>query len=239
MNICKDCNAYDSCAWANPVVEEDCRACSLYQPKEAVPALEEVIGGGGTMSRQYRGLKIPDGLNKYSARELSLTDARCVAAGTQLDCDASFCPGINCADCICVREHRKELKELLKMWNEEEIPIKPGMVVKYEREKWCLVYKIGSDNIRGWVVSDNTAESGSKLCELGNYVSVPLSSIDKAYKFRADTMPHGEAVYSLTGNYTGWRRFWRDVELPVLELTVKDIEKKYGRKVKIIGEKND
>ena len=123
------------------------------------------------------------------------------------------------------------------MWKDEDNPIKPGMVVKYGSNAWCLVYRVESDNIRGWVVGANTTEAGSKLCELGNYVSVPLSSIDKAYKFAAATMPHGAAIYRLTGNYTGWRQYWSDVDLPVLELTVKDIEEKYGRKVKIVKEK--
>ena len=188
------------------------------------------------MITQYRGCNIPSGLTKDNAHILEVDSACCATAGKLNVVAQEFCTGIRCAECICYSAHRKELKELLKMWKEEDNPIKPGMVVKYGKDAWCLVYKVEADRILGWIVGDNTTEAGSKLCELGNYVTVPLSGVVKVYEFKADTMPHGEAIYSLVGNYTGWRRFWRDVELPVLELTVKDIEKKYGRKVKIVRE---
>ena len=183
------------------------------------------------MNNQYKGLDIPVGLNKGNLHELDTEHASCAAMYIRPDEASRFCPGILCANCICDGSHRTELRELVGIWNKEDKGVKPGMVVEYGNGCWCLVWSTDSFGVRGW--SLHVEED--KLPKLSSVVRVPYEDISGVYKVKdTEGIPSGYRISSLV---YGFGSAWEEIGAPVLEVTVKDIEKKYGCKVKIVGEK--
>lgn len=208
--------------------------------KKAWDIHKEMLWAKAGWHKSYRGLTVPPGLCKSNADEIDLNQPNCTAYPNI----HTECKGIQCDGCICCGTHKKQMEELLKMWKEGDNPIKPGMVVQTKDNDYCLVERVSEECVRGWSVWHNVTDRGRSLCELRDYRCFMNESIRAVYKLKndriinAECMPNGDSIRRLTSRSEQWERLWEKVDPPVLELTVKDIEEKYGRKVKIVGEQN-
>lgn len=186
------------------------------------------------MSDWYKGLRIPRGLNGDNIQKLELENDQCAVLGTPMGRDDAFCSGIFCDNCICNRAHRTELREFVRMCNKGNGVLRPGMVVRFDTKCWCLVWSVDAEEVRGLRIY---AEP-EKLPKFGSVVNIPYEHIEKGYKLKSAGeygIPSGQHINVLL---LGNGAYWEESYSPVLELTIEDVEKKFGRKVKIVGEKD-
>ena len=184
------------------------------------------------MANLYKGLDVPRGLNIDNLDELDLESAKCAAANMMMDGCSNFCAGIFCHTCICGTTHRSALREFV---DKEKKGVKPGMVVRFDTKRWCLVWSVDAEGVHGLRIY---AEP-EKLPKFGSVANIPYANIEKGYKLKSAgeyEIPSGQHINELL---LGDGKYWEESYSPVLELTMDDIEKKYGRKVKIVGEKSD
>jgi hypothetical protein len=214
----------------------DC-ICDIDHKKE----LAELIEMWEKEFEEFEGLKIPDG--KEFSGEVSYKEDCALGCTKSSDYEEAGCVGsgitkIDCQDCLYYKENEKILKKYL-LQRSTESNIKPSMVVRCENGRYVLVFTVDEDCIHGWYVHANTSAIGRKMCELGEYVRVPKEYIKTVYNLKSPrTMPDGMDIYMLAEGNEVQSTFWEEVDPPVLELTVEDVEKKFGRKVKIVGGKD-
>lgn len=188
----------------------------------------------------FEGLTIPNGIERVQRcdynEECALGCTSC-ADYEKAGCVGSGITKIDCTDCLCYADNKEFLEKYL-----QQKTIKSGMVVQTKDNDYCLVERVSDEGIYGWSVWHNVTDQGRSLCELRDYRYFMRESIRAVYKLKsggstnAVWRPSGDSIRRLTSRSDHWERLWEEIDPPVLELTVKDIEEKYGRKVKIVGE---
>lgn len=150
------------------------------------------------------------------------------------------CSSINCPSCICSRMHRDLLKEYLskaekESSTEEQIKavLKPGMILRTRAGAFFLW--IGGVREEAYLLEHVNGCVALKDCETlrGRY-----DSVDAVYAHHSSTTP-ALAAFSLVALMQGiydpyTRRVWKRPE-PVKEMTVDEISKALGYKVKVVG----
>ena len=179
------------------------------------------------MSTMFRGLHVPPGLTKEDVRKINMHH---VCAAYSVDGIKCFSAGIPCDKCICWAENGEDLKKLLEMWEKEDMDNKMpelqfGDVVKYDDGPYGIV---GIHDVHFLTNKDGimsvTGVSRSNT-DVRNIVKVFRSDSGEGFR-------QGE-LYRLYTGLAGGFVIWKKPD--VREMTVDEISKELGYKVKVVG----
>lgn len=136
-------------------------------------------------------------------------------------------------------------------------PLNRGMVVIYASSQnyinsersvklrsWLLVMEVYEETgmVSGIELSiDRDDVSGKYFLKLGKSRNVRRDELEAAYRYR-EGVPSGDALETLLKHHPEAADSWtlvyqRNADGP-LEITVEELEKQFGRKVKIVGKEN-
>lgn len=197
--------------------------------------------------KKFKGYVIPSEVDTEKGREL----VRQGYLGKRHRCflTSDFmpeCEGVACCECIaCINlgdsaRKRKVFEEYDRRYPTEDFmsELKPGMIIKTVHGDFFLW--IGGDCKERYKLSLRTAEREFSTVALDSIATDSFSSAEVAAVF-ADPLPGTPAVRPsaiialLKGEDSGFARcVWKRPE-PVKEMTVDEISKALGYKVKVVG----
>lgn len=201
-----------------------------------------------SMITYFRGVAVPVGVDRNLERLRAAVARRvvgCAFDATPCTLGDAGCIDVACPDCICDRTHRDLLKEYLNKAEkensmEEQIKaiLKPGMVIQTVSGQFFLW--IGGPRGEMYTISLRQAERefDAVVLEEINGDSFPPEEINAVFAdatFDAPAVRPSVIVALLNGKDPEFVRcVWKRPE-PAKEMTVDEISKALGYKVKVVG----
>jgi len=192
--------------------------------------------------RRWGDYEIPAGLTD-PAKQIVTFGACCLKGDSEM---SKCCYGdtrVACKDCICFAANRSHLKDMLRY---QGIPynympeIKPGYVIgkdMLQGRVWVFVQQVKGTEAEGYVLQEGCNRAGDAVVALAGLGCIPFSDVVEIYAPRASVVST-VALMDLVrnGECSFMDRIYKRTkeEYEVMELTHRQLEQHFGRKIRIV-----